>query len=78
MPINYKDYPADWKQIRACILDRDKHRCKFCLVPNGTIQPSGKKFIRIVLTIAHLDHDRTNNDSKNLAALCQACHRKHK
>lgn len=31
----------------------------------------------IVLTIAHLDHDITNNDLTNLKALCQRCHLKH-
>lgn len=29
---------------------------------------------RVVLTIAHLDHDITNNKDSNLAALCQRCH----
>lgn len=29
---------------------------------------------KVVLTIAHLDHDKTNNDYDNLAALCQKCH----
>jgi hypothetical protein len=28
----------------------------------------------VVLTIAHLDHDTTNNEDSNLAALCQRCH----
>lgn len=28
----------------------------------------------VCLTIAHLDHDITNNDYSNLAALCQPCH----
>jgi hypothetical protein len=34
------------------------------------------KAIKIVLTIAHLDHDETNPDVKDdrLAALCQKCH----
>lgn len=32
---------------------------------------------RIVLTVAHLDHDMTNNDESNLAALCQQCHLRH-
>lgn len=31
----------------------------------------------VVLTVAHLDHDITNNDDSNLAALCQRCHLKH-
>lgn len=37
----------------------------------------GYKFTRIVLTVAHLDHDRRNNDESNLAALCQRCHLHH-
>ena len=32
------------------------------------------RWVRIVLTIAHLDHDPTNNDPENLKALCQQCH----
>jgi hypothetical protein len=35
------------------------------------------KLIIIVLTIAHLDHDTTNNDFSNLKALCQRCHNRH-
>jgi len=34
----------------------------------------GLKSVMIVLTIAHLDHDTTNNSDENLAALCQKCH----
>ncbi len=33
-----------------------------------------RRLIRVVLTIAHLDHDPRNNDDGNLAALCQRCH----
>ena len=33
--------------------------------------------IKILLTIAHLDHDVTNNDMSNLKALCQKCHLNH-
>jgi hypothetical protein len=31
----------------------------------------------VILTIAHLDHDRTNNRFENLAALCQKHHLAH-
>ena len=31
----------------------------------------------IVLTVAHIDHDKTNNKFSNLAALCQRCHLHH-
>lgn len=37
----------------------------------------GYKVIKIVLTIAHIDHDTTNNDHSNLKALCQRCHNRH-
>lgn len=35
------------------------------------------KFIVIVLTIAHLDNDITNNNLSNLKALCQRCHNRY-
>lgn len=34
-------------------------------------------FTKVVLTVAHLDRDKTNNRFHNLAALCQRCHLKH-
>lgn len=34
----------------------------------------GLKLIKIVLTIAHLDHNPKNNEQSNLKALCQKCH----
>lgn len=33
--------------------------------------------VKIILTVAHLDRDRTNNHPDNLAALCQRCHLNH-
>ncbi len=33
--------------------------------------------IRLVLTIAHLDHNPQNNDPDNLRAYCQLCHNRH-
>lgn len=35
------------------------------------------RIFRVVLTIAHLDQDRRNNDPANLRALCQRCHLNH-
>ena len=32
------------------------------------------RIVKIVLTVAHLDHDPTNNVDSNLAHLCQKCH----
>jgi hypothetical protein len=36
--------------------------------------PLERRAVKIVLTIAHLDHDITNNDDSNLKALCQRHH----
>ena|SRR5690606_16603445 len=38
--------------------------------------PSGR-IIKIVLTIAHLDHNIDNNDYSNLKAMCQLHHNRH-
>lgn len=92
MPCDWTKYPSNWKtEIRPRILAREKHRCKWCMVANGSDLPKscckesifdergkccscGKRRPRVVLTIAHLDHDTTNNAADNLAALCQKCH----
>ncbi len=119
MPINYKNYPKNWKsEIRPAILERAQNKCEFCGVKNYAVgvrnakgdfyeiglleqrvndghyftrnglrefygldlsqQKNGKlKTIKIVLTIAHIDHDIQNNDYENLKALCQKCHLHH-
>jgi 5-methylcytosine-specific restriction endonuclease McrA len=38
--------------------------------------PTGARAVRIVLTVAHVDQDITNNNPWNLMALCQRCHLK--
>lgn len=44
----------------------------------GDVWVGGKQTLtKVVLTIAHLDHDITNNQYTNLQALCQRCHLGH-
>ena len=83
MPIDYKKYPPGWKtEIRPRILKRAENKCEFCGVFNRTmvLRPARGsvpfKWVEIVLTIAHLDHDEENWDvtDDRLAALCQKCH----
>lgn len=50
---------------------------EFVNVTNGghdTALKSGRKLFRIVLTVAHLNHDIKDNRPSNLRALCQQCH----
>lgn len=37
----------------------------------------GHGVVKVVLTVAHLDHDPRNNEPENLAAFCQRCHLHH-
>lgn len=46
-------------------------------MPAAAFVPGGIEGMRVtfvILTTAHLDHDRGNNEPSNLRALCQACH----
>lgn len=71
-PENRAKYPSDWKQISLRIRERDGWRCKFCGAENGKPNPTtGSK---VVLTVAHLNHDEADCRDENLAALCQKCH----
>jgi len=105
MPIDYKDYPPDWK-LRSKFIRfyRAKNRCEVCGAPNGELILRGdgcymtqdgsvfddqtgellghsrmsefsiKRMTVVVLTVAHLDHDKNNNSFFNLKAMCQKCH----
>jgi len=75
MPIDYSKYPSDWPEIRARILKRDGNACKFCGAEN--YEPHPITGSRVILTVAHLDHDLRNCEDWNLAALCQRCHLKY-
>lgn len=75
MPINYKLYASDWKAISQRIrFERANNHCEVCGIENYTIKPNGAK---VVLTVAHLNHDITDNRDENLQAMCQGCHNKY-
>lgn len=68
-----------WKRgVRAPILKRAGRRCEGtpqrpdCRARDGERHPDTGSIV--VLTVAHLDQDPSNNDPANLAALCQLCH----
>lgn len=78
MPIDYKKYPANWAEIREMVRARSGDRCEGspfypeCGAENGKAHPVTGS--RVVLTVAHLDHDTTNNSMENLRHWCQRCH----
>lgn len=41
------------------------------------VEKSGKKFIQIFLSIAHINHNIEDNRFENLKAYCQKCHNNH-
>lgn len=83
MPADRRNYPDNWEQISERIRNaRARGRCECegecgahedrCQAQNG--RPNPITGSRVVLTVAHLDHDTTNNHEANLKAMCQRCH----
>ncbi|HEX9504153.1 MAG TPA: HNH endonuclease signature motif containing protein [Patescibacteria group bacterium] len=50
------------KMLKDKIMTRDNHQCNWCGVKNKR------------LVVHHLDHNKLNNDYKNLITLCIHCH----
>lgn len=73
-------YPRDWAAISLSIRhDRAGWRCEWC-EPDGRRceavqgQPNPVTGAKVVLTVAHLDHDETHADPARLMAMCQRHH----
>jgi 5-methylcytosine-specific restriction endonuclease McrA len=74
-PENRARYPTDWPAIsRRIRFERAGNRCEMegCGAENG--QPHPLTGSKVVLTVAHLNHDPSNCSDDNLKALCQRCH----
>lgn len=73
-------YSKEWKSFRASILARARNRCwgtpqhPDCRAANG--EPHPETGGKVVLTIAHMDHDESHADPNRCRALCQRCHNK--
>lgn len=77
-PENKARYPKDWKAISLKVREAAGWMCEGspaypdCRAPNAEPHPvTGSK---VVLTVAHLDHQPENCDRANLKAWCQRCH----
>lgn len=80
-------YPPDWKAISQRIRKRSKGRCECegeCGLhrdhpgPRRCVERHGRKAKwakgKIMLTVAHLNHDESDCRDENLKAMCQRCH----
>lgn len=81
MPIraeNRTRYPKSWPKISRRVRSRAGNRCEGspafpdCRARNG--EPHPVTGSRVVLTVAHLDHQPENVVDDNLPAWCQRCH----
>jgi hypothetical protein len=85
MSFNPRDYPPNWREISRSIReDRAGGQCE-CRGECGKHHPAGRcperdheRAVtfrgRVILTVAHLDHNTHSDDPTNLKAMCQACH----
>jgi 5-methylcytosine-specific restriction endonuclease McrA len=72
MPIDYKNYPDDWKLISKAVIKKAGNKCELCNADN--YESHWKTGSKVVLTVHHIDCDKNNNSKFNLIALCQRCH----
>lgn len=84
MPMNRAKYPPEWERISARIrFERAAGRCECegecglhharrCVEVHG--EPARFAKGRIILTVAHLDHDASSAEESRLRAMCQRCH----
>ncbi len=61
------EYPPHWGRIAIAVKEKWGWKCERCGEPHDVMTGH-------VLTIHHLDGDKSNNDDWNLACLCQRCH----
>jgi hypothetical protein len=76
--MNLSDYPENWPEVSRQIRERAGWKCEGtphfpdCRAENGKPHPeTGSK---VILTVAHMDHDKSHADPARLRALCQRCH----
>ncbi len=71
-------YPTNWKSIRWESYVRANWTCEHCglifpkLTRHDTVMNANGK--PRILTIHHIDGNKSNNDWTNLLACCQVCH----
>lgn len=62
-----------WHNVRGELI-KPKYDPSWDVMSDCDDLPEGMRWVKIVLTVAHVDQDATNNARENLRALCQRCH----
>jgi len=65
------DYPLNWKQLRGKVLERADNKCELCGKENYSLSDRGTK---VILTVHHIDGQKSRKNLINLIALCNKCH----
>lgn len=81
---NRDRYPDDWSDISLSVREAAGWQCEcrgecgthrdFCGWAQGDAVVGRRGEYKVVLTVAHLDHQPENCDRANLRAMCQPCH----
>lgn len=89
-PENAARYPADWKVISGRIRARSGGQCECdgecglhrtnpgprrCIERHG--EPARWAKGKVILTVAHLNHQPEDCRDENLKAMCQRCHNRY-
>lgn len=76
MPIDYSEYPENWRMISYTVRYLIAgNRCEWCGAFNHKDHPDTGSYV--ILTVAHLNHEKMDCSVENLKALCQRCHLTH-
>lgn len=71
-----KRLKGGWRNLSGTEWDMINSKIRYALYNfSGALKFFG--FTKVVLTVAHVDHDKTNNRFWNLKAWCQRCHLRH-
>lgn len=75
MPMDWKRYPKEWKQIAFTVKEESGWRCEKC---GKQCRKPGEPFDthRRTLTVHHINHTPEDCRRENLIALCPGCHLK--
>lgn len=72
-PENKARYPKNWKEIRARIMDRAKHRCEWCGVENYSVGTRGKRGDLKLIGLALNYADAMAIREQNSCTCCGEC-----